>query len=296
MKYEITDYKSSSFLITRFNLPLYSVDKNNNPTYTEEWLEDRFKLFDAYCFPSIAEQSDSDFIWLCLFDENTPIRFVNRIKEYRLKMPHFIAVFMKEEEGKRYTCYVKQLIAKMKDGSRALITARVDNDDALHRDFIKTAKELLLNQVENNCIYSYVKGVQYIVYANFAGTLNYPLNHFPIMISKNFQHGETFSVIVDFNHSYLDKSGYPFRMLTDRMPMWVEVVHDHNVANRVRLQLPIMKTDYLRSEFGLDVELKAPHTALTFICMLPQFICIICHGIKRRLVAFLNLEYIKKKQ
>ena len=36
------------FLITRFNLPLYKMDKERQPVLTEQWLDDRFRLFENY--------------------------------------------------------------------------------------------------------------------------------------------------------------------------------------------------------------------------------------------------------
>lgn len=54
--------KKSSFIITRFNLKLFSKDKNNKTTLTDQWLKERFELFETYCFPSVEGQVCKHFI------------------------------------------------------------------------------------------------------------------------------------------------------------------------------------------------------------------------------------------
>ena len=61
------------FIITRFNLPIYSKTKSGNISSTEtKYLDNRFKLFMNYCLPSIKQQTCQNFKWLVLFDINTP--------------------------------------------------------------------------------------------------------------------------------------------------------------------------------------------------------------------------------
>lgn len=59
-------------IITRFNLNLYARDKHDAPTRTERWLAHRFEVFERYCLPSVAAQTNPNFRWLCLFDAATP--------------------------------------------------------------------------------------------------------------------------------------------------------------------------------------------------------------------------------
>ena len=46
--------KYKHFVITLFNLQLWTKDKKNISTRTSEWLEKRFKLFETYCFPIVS--------------------------------------------------------------------------------------------------------------------------------------------------------------------------------------------------------------------------------------------------
>lgn len=59
-------------IITRFNLNLYARDKHDAPTRTERWLEHRFEIFERYCLPSVAAQTNPNFRWLCLSTRRRP--------------------------------------------------------------------------------------------------------------------------------------------------------------------------------------------------------------------------------
>ena len=80
-------------IITRFNLNLYARDKHAAPTRTERWLEHRFEIFERYCLPSVAAQTNPNFRWLCLFDAATPAAYRRRIGGSQSVCPQFRAVF-----------------------------------------------------------------------------------------------------------------------------------------------------------------------------------------------------------
>ena len=73
------------FLITRFNLrnPKWISDKKNVAVLTDEWHENRFKLFDEFCFKSVSAQTNTNFEWLVFFDTTTPQKFKEHIAEMR---------------------------------------------------------------------------------------------------------------------------------------------------------------------------------------------------------------------
>ena len=62
------------YILTRFNVDLYNKnntkwqkDKNGTNIDPEIWLENRFKLFETYCLPSIINQTSKNFKWIVLF-------------------------------------------------------------------------------------------------------------------------------------------------------------------------------------------------------------------------------------
>ncbi|WP_051227980.1 glycosyltransferase [Gillisia sp. JM1] len=54
------------YILTRFNLRAedWTTTKNNEKVLTEEWLEERFDLFENYCFSSVRNQTNQNFKWL----------------------------------------------------------------------------------------------------------------------------------------------------------------------------------------------------------------------------------------
>ena len=76
-----SDIAVDTFVITRFNLRLWSKDKHNRPTLSKEWLEQRFDLFEKYCYTSVMHQSSQNFLWVCLFDEDATLPYLNKVKK-----------------------------------------------------------------------------------------------------------------------------------------------------------------------------------------------------------------------
>ncbi|MEC4887300.1 MAG: glycosyltransferase, partial [Scytonema sp. PMC 1070.18] len=118
-------------IITRFNVtvdfskPRVGIDS--------EWLTHRFRLFENFCYPSIHAQSNQNFKWLIYFDQETPEYFKNKIKEYA-EWSNFIPIYIKN----RFTNEInRENVLNYLNGVEYLITTRLDNDDAVSKDFIQ---------------------------------------------------------------------------------------------------------------------------------------------------------------
>lgn len=108
---------SRHFIITRFNLNLYKRDKNSRPTRTDRWLEHRFEVFERYCLPSVAAQTNKRFTWLCLFDAATPERYRGRIEGYKNICPQFEAVYYDAGQAADLTVNLRRTILAFAAGS-----------------------------------------------------------------------------------------------------------------------------------------------------------------------------------
>lgn len=228
--------KASTFILTRFNLKLYSKNKVNNDVQTEEWLKSRFDLFECYCLPSVANQNEENFIWLCCFDENTPPNYRLKILKYKNKCRQFFPLFFNANETSNYVSILLNIIKELKDKSKFLITIRLDNDDALRYNFIQQVNSIREHQLDNNIIYSFNYGLQYFENYEIAIRIKYPDNHFLVLISNDYDEELTDKTILSFRHD-LTKFPYPFVLLKDFPPMWIEVIHSANVANDVKKNL-----------------------------------------------------------
>lgn len=69
-----------TFVFTRFNLKLWKTNKFGVDTRTHEWTADRFDMFEKFCFPSMLHQTDKNFIWMCMFADDTEECFIERIR------------------------------------------------------------------------------------------------------------------------------------------------------------------------------------------------------------------------
>ena len=227
------------FIMTHFNLKLWTVDKQNQPTQTNEWLERRFQLFEEFCLPSVAAQSDKNFYWFCMFDIDTPNIYRNQIEAYKKIAPQIVPLFMTQDEAiKDDDKYLKDQIKKRLDADdKVLVTSQLDNDDAIHSDFVKDINNLAKNESAQDAFYVFKYGYQYYTEADFLLKIYYPNNHFPARMEKDLT---DFKLVLSIRHSHLRKKSLREKIKIVKVddkhkPLWVEVIHSKNVSNDVRL-------------------------------------------------------------
>ena len=264
-KLNIGDNKSDCFIITRFNLHLYKKDKENNPVLTNEWLHDRFSLFETYCLPSIKKQICQSFYWIVLFASDTPEEYKERAYTLHREYNAFLPFFLNDEETLDFNGYVKEVIKLLKDDSEQLITIRIDNDDAIHYSYVDSAYRLSETQVEAKHLYTYTYGIQYYVKANFADKIPYPNNHYVIMVDKKYDKN-SFCHVLQFNHFNIHLLDIPHKSIDNNDLMWAEVIHGRNMDNDFAMQLKhsplITPPNILEICFGWEVEISKMKTIL----------------------------------
>ena len=270
-----------TFIITRFNLRLWSKDKNNKSTLSDEWLSQRFELFEEYCFPSIKAQTNKEFVWMCMFDELSTLPYLDRVKQYHDEFAQFLPLFLDENDSCHLTRCIDDVILKFKDASKDLITMRVDNDDALHIDFVAKVKEYA-EKATGTTIYSFKYGIQYYVKEKLAVHIPFYNNHFLCMVNKNYAEDDfkqrsdfvkqgdqnelvcsrltknrTFKKVkhvLEFNHFDTKHYPYPFVCNSEDKNMWVEVIHATNVSNDCKMTLnqgPIQEETFLVDNYNV---------------------------------------------
>ncbi|HET6953716.1 MAG TPA: glycosyltransferase [Acidimicrobiales bacterium] len=201
-----------------------------------DWLAHRFDLFDRYCFPSVHGQTSHDFRWLVFFDEDTPEPFRSRIADYA-RWPVFTPVFIGRPSSEVYD----GAIAAHLDGADHLITTRLDNDDAIGRDFVarvRTAARPGPREFLNLPVgYVWHKGRLY--------RHEHPSNAFISLAEP----AAGFRSVWGNQHEDAARIA-PVRQVSGG-PSWLQVIHEHNVSNRVRgRRYPVSR---LRDEFAIDL-------------------------------------------
>lgn len=251
-----TSSKSDTFIITRFNLRLWTKDKHNHTTQSEEWLEHRFDLFEKYCFPSIEKQTNQVFIWFCLFDAETPKKYLKKIQNYTKKLDAFSPVFFDEKDSANVSGCISDLISKHKNDNHRLITIRLDNDDALNIQFIAKVNEYAVS-AKGTTILSFKYGVQYFTTQNLAAHIPFYNNHFLVMVNNEYDvmnwKDRKVQHVLQFNHYETKNYPYPFVCNTTAKDMWAEVIHATNVSNDCKMTLrqgPVQEPSFLMANYN----------------------------------------------
>lgn len=260
------------FILTRFNLLLWNMDKEGSKVRTKKWLEHRFTLFEKYCLPSVKRQTCQDFVWIVLFDSATPDKYKARIEEYQKECPQFVPVYVEPERGRYFAeIFRKEIIKRIQvqDSSRIrelenpisqlrVLTTYLDNDDALNVGFVEDLQRRAL-AVNDGTFINYNDGYQYYSEDGYLMRIHYPTNHFVSVVEK----GEPVTIKGIFGyggHAYIHTIKDVNIEHVRNVPMWCEVVHEKNMINDAFFLLRakmVCDGDVLKNGFGVDEAIKS---------------------------------------
>ncbi|MEO1273944.1 MAG: glycosyltransferase [Pseudomonadota bacterium] len=210
-------------LLTRFNLatPGRESDLRNR----SGWLGRRFELFERYCLPSVAAQTNRNFTWIVYFDKDTPGEFKIRIEDLRHKGP-FIPYFTGLFPGDGWPRSVREVL-----GERAadwLVSTRLDNDDALGLDYVDRLHDAIEDDGGPGArAYNFTNGFVMTLDRLYAHT--HRSNAFFSLIEPwDAGMGTAFAI----PHMALEDSNTVRQI--DGPGAWLQIVHGENVSNKVR--------------------------------------------------------------
>lgn len=214
----------SHYLITRFNLknPKWDVTKNNETLLTDEWLEHRLWLFENFCFPSVAAQTNRNFNWLIYFDTTTPQHYKERIEAIVAGQPN-IKLFYIDGMAAFYP-EIKKFITQNTAGKDYLITSRIDNDDCINKNFIDVVQQQFKSQ--DYMAVDVIKGYSLQIKPDIMlGKKEHIFNPFISLIEKN-----TDPKTVWFNDHNLWKKETRIIQVSDKR-LWMSIIHEKNKVN-----------------------------------------------------------------
>ena len=122
----------------------------------DDWLRERFRLFERICLPSVKAQTDGGFAWLLLCDPDTPSWAVQALDDARSQCPQIVIDFTAHQWG----CQAYQLAprnAVIESGADWLMAFRLDNDDAAFDGLV----EMLNAQPCETALYAFDNGYVY---------------------------------------------------------------------------------------------------------------------------------------
>lgn len=239
------------FILTRFNLLLWRQDKGGSPVRYSDWLEHRFALFEKYTLPSIKNQTCQEFEWIVLLDFKTPDRFKERIAVLQRDCPQLIQVYVAPENGRDFAEIFRREVIERMNGDR-LLTTYLDNDDALDIHFVKDV-QARASELEDNTFIYYDDGLQLFTDQHYLMRVHYPRNHFASVVERG--DAARLKTIYGYgSHYYIDRiPGVRIERVPD-LPLWCEVIHQHNMGNDAYfLRVKMVKdSDALKREFAID--------------------------------------------
>nr|WP_281359110.1 glycosyltransferase [Pseudarthrobacter oxydans] len=189
-----------------------------NEKASEEWLRHRLGYFTSMCIPAVREQSAQAFKWLVYFDAEREEWFeeaVNALAD---------GVFEPVWVAGKFDPKACARDVRTRSSQPWVITTRVDNDDALARDFVEQVQAQFAERTE---FVNFTAGMQLTDDGRLLHRSD-PSNAFISLIEPNSD--TLMSVYVDW-HDRVSKYA-PIRQVRTH-PMWVQMVHGRNIANKV---------------------------------------------------------------
>lgn len=252
------------FILTRFNLTLWTKDKNGAVIDRGEWLRERLYLFETYCLPSVKAQECQDFIWVLLcerpHEDDEWIQLKEKIDEYKRLCPRIRPVWVRPKYGRAFASIFRNVTIKLLrecdvNDEDLCLTTYLDNDDMLHPLYVQLVQQEATSQGGNRTAISYNHGLQYFTELGVATRISYPNNHFMTFV-ENVRNVRT--CYGYGSHFLMDKNGAVnvYHINNRNWPMWVEVIHGNNVDNDMKMTLDttiLGAESTVAREFGLDV-------------------------------------------
>ena len=186
---------------------------------SDEWLKYRMAIFEKFCAPCLAAQSNRNFKWLLAITHQTPGWFIGRVGQW---LAPCNAVLVYAGENQEVFINWAPLVTKYLTDGR-LLTSRLDSDDMYHRDFVDTVQQAA-EKSENDVILDFPTGYQ-LRYEDLKCRRVTQLKptHFISRIENSRQ-----TVFGCGDHTRVHNK---FKVLKDRTnPMWVEICHQRNIC------------------------------------------------------------------
>lgn len=193
-----------------------------------DWLEERLELFDAYCLPSVGGQICNDFLWHVYCDRDTDPAVLAELEKRARSVPQMQVVLT----GPECDTPVSHVLKATKPVDKAVITTRLDSDDAIARGYVEAIQvhaRAFIESDRETWLLNFPRGYQL---DRASGRLLFdwmPRSSFHTLFER-VTTGLT--TVLAGNHSKFHEI-HPTKQ-DDSIPAWLMVIHDGNVLNTLR--------------------------------------------------------------
>ncbi|MBN1361415.1 MAG: hypothetical protein JW993_12530 [Sedimentisphaerales bacterium] len=210
------------YILTRFNDGIYG--PNSKLTVPpDEWMDHRLRLFTTFTMPSMMEQTCQNFTWLVLMDGRTPDRYNQEIESFRY--PNLRLIYPTPTGGRWSQAF--------KPGDYDLITTRIDNDDAFHRDAIAALQRTYLAEHEKRAkpwVMVFPYGFLMNLVSQDLWGMEYWYNNCPTLVGS----GSDGKNVFQWRHHEIPAE--VAKCYIDDKPYWLQIVHVHNLQNGIPVE------------------------------------------------------------
>lgn len=213
------------WVVTRFNVPFRSWPGLSTE---RDWLAHRINLFTSYCLPSVARQTCQDFRWLLLIDRETPPDFLGAITDLNRHRP-FEVLLVGPGWGKEPPTFLARA-----SRTEYLVTSRLDNDDAIHGDYVSVLQEAF--HPEPFLFLEMPRGLKLHADKRKLYRLTFRSGPFLTLIER--RHTDAPQTVYCCNHDRASEHGAIVRLKLD--PAWLQIVHSRNATNSIEDGLPVV--------------------------------------------------------
>ncbi len=220
-----------------------SKDKSGNDVLTDEWLKHRLNIFNNYCLPSVVSQTNRNFLWLIYFDSTTNETVRQQNANLENQYPGLIKIIYADGYNDFLKRNCSDILSFCSGEEDHVITSRLDNDDIIHKDFVKKIQENYSGQ-EFTAV-NFVKILMFNPEIKNKLHIDYIFsNHFISLIEKITPGG------IQGCYSRADRQwgGIKVIQVNDK-PYCLEIITDKNLLNSFR-GFPVFKMTDL-SDFQL---------------------------------------------
>ena len=238
-------------LVTRINLG-YKERILRQGHDEDSWLDYRFSIFYKFCFPSVVNQIDKNFIWLIYIDDRTPLPYIQELFN-RTELNSNIVVLKRsggfDDIGRHFAKDIMQYVDR---DSEYLITTRVDSDDLIHSDYLCEIKALFNFQEYASINFTY--GWVYDDRIKLLGKAKNMSNPFISLVEKIPSDRSVRTVFYQSHTDYIHESNRV--EITNKKRLWCMTIHGVNDSTRF-YGLPIYrKLDKLSDNFSFPLVIK----------------------------------------
>jgi Putative rhamnosyl transferase len=210
------------FILTNFNALRndYSRDRNGLPVCTPEWMEERFELFERFCWPSVRGQTNQNFTWLMRYDPATPAPYKERLESYTT---------FRNLRLLPATSFERVIVASLAPRTTHVLTTRLDNDDAFRCDVMDVLQSACAESRDLEFL-NFPLGYCYVYASGATRLVEDRSNAFLSLIEPVSAKRPQTAVCV--SHPQASEVA-PVRQLRAE-PSWLQVIHNRNLGNVVR--------------------------------------------------------------